>query len=257
MGKLADYEYLTFAVTLVTLWLAVELGAWVAARVRPVKDEERGHLGQVTGASLSILALIIGFSFSAAIGRYDQRKSYEQEEASAISSEYDLAGLLPDADTAQLRSLIAQYVKLRVAFYETPDKVELASLRTQRTGLQDQMWPIVLHDARESQTATMGQVVAGLNAMVSRPEYSVAAAADRIPDGAWTLMAMLAFVSCLLLGYGGHGRQTLVIRLVLPLLVALAFFFIASLDTQRVGLIRVHPDNLLRVESAIEAEQKK
>jgi hypothetical protein len=256
MGKLADYEYLTFAVTLVTLWLAGELGAWIA-RLRPVKEEERGPLGQVVGASISILALIIAFSFSAAMGRYDQRKHYEQEEASAISSEYDLAGLLPDADAAQVRALIAQYVKLRIAFYDTPDKKELSDLRAQRAKLEDQLWPIVQRDAKSNQTPIMGQVVAGLNIMTSRPGYSLAAAADRIPDGAWTLMALLALISCGLLGYGGQGRKPLGMRLVLPALVALAFFFIASLDTQRVGLIRVHPVNLQRVQSEIEAAQAK
>jgi hypothetical protein len=257
MGKLADYEFLTFAVTLAVLWLAVEVGAWIAARLRPVKEEERGHLSQVTGAGISILALIIGFSFSAAIGRYDQRKAYEQEEAAAIGSEYDVAGLLPDTDAAQFRALIAQYIPLRVAFYETPGKVELASLRAERAKLEDQMWPIAQRNAKANQTPIMGQVVSGLNNMTTRASYSLAAAADRIPDGAWTLMAALAFVSCVLLGYGGHGRHTLGIRLVLPVLVALAFFFIASLDTQRRGLIRVHPVNLLRVQSEIEKAQGK
>jgi hypothetical protein len=256
MGKLADYEYLTFAVTLVALWLAVELGAWIA-RIRPIKEEERGPLGQVVGASISILALIIAFSFSAAMGRYDQRKHYEQEEASAISSEYDLAGLLPDADATQVRALIAQYIKLRVAFYETPDKKELTDLRAQRARLEDQLWPIVQRDAKANQTPIMAQVVAGLNTMTSRPGYSLAAAADRIPDGAWMLMATLAFISCSLLGYSAQVRHTLAVKLSLPILVALAFFFIASLDTQRVGLIRVHPVNLQRVQSEIEAAQSR
>ena len=257
MVKLADYEYLTFAVTLVALWLAVEIGSWIAARLRPVKEEERGPLGQVVAAGISILALIIGFSFSAAMGRYDQRKHCEQEEASAIGSEYDLAGLLPDADAVEVRALIAQYIRLRIAFFNTPDKKELTDLRAERGKLEDQLWPIVQRDAKANQTPIMAQVVAGLNNMTSRPGYSLAAAADRIPDGAWTLMALLAFISCGLLGYGGQGRKPLVMRLVLPLFVALAFYFIASLDTQRVGLIRVYPVNLLRVQGEIDAAQAK
>jgi hypothetical protein len=43
---------------------------------------------------LTLLALIIGFSFSMAVSRYDQRKSYEEAEANAIGTEYARADLL-------------------------------------------------------------------------------------------------------------------------------------------------------------------
>lgn len=251
MGRLADHEYLLLVVALATLICAVQAGAWVAARLRPVKEEERGHLSQVTGASLTILALIVGFSFSAAISRYDTRKNCEQEEASAISSEYMLAGLLPDSDAAQVRNLLKQYVKLRIAFYEAPDHSELVPIRAERAKLEAQMWPIVEHDAKANQTPVMGQVVAGMNSVLSRPGYSQAAALDRIPDGAWTLMALLALFCCLLLGYSGHGRQPLALKLVVPLSLSLAFFIISSLDMQRRGWIRVLPHNLIRVQQEI------
>jgi hypothetical protein len=255
MGKLADYEYLTFAITLAVLWLAVETGAWIA-RVRPIKEEQRGHLGQVTGVSLSILALIVGFSFSAAIGRYDERKHDEQEEASAISTEYNLVGLLPEADAAQIRAMLEEYVRLRITFYEAANRTELTSVRTHRLELEDQMWPIVERNARARQTPVINQVMVGMVGVLNRPGYSQAAAWDRIPDGAWTLMAILAFLSSMLLGYSGQGRHTHAVRLVLPVFVALAFYFIASLDTQRRGLIRVHPQNLIRLQADLDAKHK-
>ncbi len=256
MGKLADYEYLTFAVTLVVLWLAVEAGAWIARRAEPARKFERGSLGQVTGASITILALIIGFSFSAAMDRYNQRKNCEEEEASAISSEYSLAGLLPEADAAQVRALLGRYIQLRIAFHETDDRMERASIRAERLKLESELWPIVERNAGTRPTPVMAQVVAGLNAVTSRSGYSQAAALDRIPDGTWTLMAMLAVICCLLMGYGAPGRQSLVLRLVLPLMVALAFFMISSLDAQRRGVIRVLPENLLRLQEDLKAGQR-
>jgi hypothetical protein len=248
MGRLADYEYVLFAIAFVVLAVAAQVGAWGAAHLRPVKEEERAHLSQITGACLSILALIIGFSFSAAISRYDERKNCEQEEANAISSEYTLVGLLPDADAAQERQFLEQYVQLRIAYYKTADHPELASIRAQRTALEAQMWPIVERDSKANQTPIMAQVLAGMNNVLSRPGYSQAAALDRIPDGAWTLMAVLAVFCCLLLGYSGHGRRPLALKLVVPLFLALSFFIIASLDAQRRGLIRVLPQNLIRVQ---------
>ena len=256
MGKLADYEYVIFGVTLVVLWLAVELGAWIV-RLRPVKETERNHLAQVAGASISILALIIAFSFSAALGRYDQRKHFEQIEASSISTMYELTSLLPDADAAELRGLIAQYVQLRVAFFENSDKAGLARLHDKLIENEHLLWPIVQRNAKDKQTPIMAQVLQGLVAMVGSADSSLAAAEDRIPDTAWTLMAVLAFLSCLMIGYGEYGGGSHTLRLVLPILVAIVFFFIASLDAQRTGLIRVHPVNLMRVQREITAGQKK
>ena len=256
MGKLADYEYLTFAVTLVVLWVAIEAGTWIAARLRPVKAEEHQHLGQMTSASITILALIIGFSFSAALERYNQRKNFEQEEASAISSEYSLAGLLPEADATEMRGRLLEYIQLRIAFFEKDDRVERASIRANRLKLEGELWPIVERNAGATPTPVMAQVVAGLNAVTSRAGYSLAAGIDRIPDGTWTLMAMLALLACVLMGFGAPGGQPIALRLVLPLMVALAFFMISSLDAQRRGVIRVLPENLLRLQEDLKAGQK-
>jgi len=57
----------------------------------------------VLAASLTLLALIIGFSFSMAVSRYDQRKNYEEAEANAIGTEYLRANLLPADDATRVR----------------------------------------------------------------------------------------------------------------------------------------------------------
>lgn len=251
MGTLADYPMLTFAATLLVLTAAVYLGAWLTHGLT-VHEEQRGHLSQITGASLSILALLIGFSFSAAISRYDLRKSCEQEEANAVASEYDLAGLLPDADASQLRVDLRRYIDLRVAFYEAKSQADVPPIRAQREKLEGEMWAIVYRNVEASKSPIMAQVVSGLNAVTSRPGYSQAAALDRIPTAAWTLIAMLAVLCCVLLGYGTQTGKPVALRLVVPAFVALCFFFIATLDSQRRGMIRVLPENLIRVQHSIE-----
>jgi hypothetical protein len=60
----------------------------------------------VLGATLTLLSLIVGFSFSMAVGRYDQRKNLEEEEANAIGTEYARAELLPAAAAARVRALL-------------------------------------------------------------------------------------------------------------------------------------------------------
>ena len=96
MIDLLNYPLVFFVLCLVVLWLS----AWMGERLRrsrrhPLEEAEREDLGMVLGAALTLLGLIIGFSFSMAISRYDQRKNYEEAEANAIGTEYVRADLLP------------------------------------------------------------------------------------------------------------------------------------------------------------------
>jgi hypothetical protein len=58
-------------------------GDLLRRKIRPLKKDEREDFDTVLAASLTLLALIIGFSFSMAVSRYDQRKNCEEAEANA------------------------------------------------------------------------------------------------------------------------------------------------------------------------------
>lgn len=80
----------------------------------------------IQGAPLTLLGLIIAFSFSMAVSRYDLRESYEEAGANAIHTEYVRADLLPAADALTVRALLKRYLDQRVLFYETRDAFALA-----------------------------------------------------------------------------------------------------------------------------------
>ena len=88
---------------------------------------------------LTLLGLLIGFAFSMAVTRYDQRKDYEEGEANAIGTAWVRADLLPDADAAQVRILLKRYLNERVRFYTTLDPLQLAKINAETVALQDQM----------------------------------------------------------------------------------------------------------------------
>jgi hypothetical protein len=68
-------------------------------------------------ATLTLNALIMGFSFSMAASRYEQRISYEATEANAIGTEYLRSDLLPAPEGARVRSLLRNYLEQRISFY--------------------------------------------------------------------------------------------------------------------------------------------
>src|SRR5436305_13035363 len=114
-----DEPLLVFVVSFVVLWLATQLGAAVLRRWRKLEQEAREDFGVILAATLTLLGLIIGFSFSMATSRYDQRKNLEEAEANAIGTEYVRADLLPAAEVAPSRKLLASYLEQRILFYVT------------------------------------------------------------------------------------------------------------------------------------------
>ncbi len=126
---LLDYPVLTFVVTFVVLWFAAWAGGLLGERWRRLTADARPDFDVVLGASLTLLGLVIGFSFSMAIGRYEMRNDHEGAEANAIKTAYLRADLLPQEDGIRVRALLRQYTDLRIQFYTTGDQQELGADR--------------------------------------------------------------------------------------------------------------------------------
>src|SRR3974390_2987484 len=117
MNRIIDSPYAVFVVALLAQWCAGYVGDLTRRKLRPIGKVEREDLGPVLAATLTLLVLIVGFSFSMAVSRYDQRKNLEEAEANAIGTEFVRADLLPDADGARVRDLLLAYLQERIAFY--------------------------------------------------------------------------------------------------------------------------------------------
>jgi hypothetical protein len=196
---------------------------------------------------LTLLVLIIGFSFSMAIERYDQRKNCEEAEANAIGTEYVRAGLLPAADAARVRTLLKDYLDQRVLLYQTRDQRELRQINTRTAQLQTELWSVVQMIPPAQQTTVVAHAVSGMNDVLNSQGYAHAVFRIRVPVGARGLMAAIAVCSNLPVGFGAHRSKARAIRVpVLPFTLSISFFFIAGIDTSRRGMIREDSTRLVQ-----------
>jgi hypothetical protein len=232
-----------FVVSFLLLWLASWAGGRLGQRQYKLKEEMLPDFSVVLGATLTLLGLIIGFSYSMATARYDQRKSYEEAEANAIGTEYVRADLLGPAEASQMRELLRQYTDLRIRFYVTRDKDELTQIDLQTAQMQNRLWSAASQPAMAQPTPVRALAVAGMNDVLNAQGYTQAAWWNRIPIGAWCLMSGIALFSNVLVGYGAR-KVRVTLFMMLPLVVAVSFFLIADIDSPRRGVIRVHPQNL-------------
>ena len=243
MAEILDYPRVLFLLTFFVLWFAAWLGGRVSQWRHGLEDAVRPDFGTVLAATLTLLGLIIGFSFSMATTRYDLRKTYEEAEANAIGTEYIRADLVPAADGAKLRDLLRQYTDLRIRFYTTRDENDLAQIGVATTKVQDELWTAASKPAMGQPTPVVALAVAGMNDVINSQGYTLAAWWNRIPGGAWALMFVIALFCNVMLGYGARKVDAKLL-MVLPLVVAISFLLISDIDSPRRGFIKVVPQNL-------------
>jgi len=245
--------FLVIAISFGLMWLSVRAGVLLRRRHRDLDSEVCKDLELILASTLTLLGLIIGFSFSMAINRYDQRKNYEEAEANAIGTEYLRADLLPAADAAKVRPLLRDYLDQRILFYESRDQQELLRV-TQRTArLQADLWTGVRVSAAAQPNPALALVLSGMNDVLNSEGYTQAAWWNRTPIGAWGLMATVAICSCMLFGYIVHRAAEGFIRLlILPIVLSIAFFLIADIDSPRSGGIRILPQNLISLAQSLQ-----
>jgi hypothetical protein len=246
MEQMMNYPLLICVISFLCLWAVAHLGFFLRKRKAGPEGALPDEYGTVLSATLTLLGLLVGFSFSMAISRYDQRKNFEEEEANAIGTEYLRADLLPDPLRAKVKQQLVDYLDLRIRRYDVHASHDATEIVAKASQLQSDMWTEVSGVAATRTDPVMASVVTGMNDVINRQGYTHAARLNRIPLPAWGLMAVIAFFCNFLIGYGdkvSSGNRRLL--LIVPLAISVSFFLIADIDSPQGGLIRVAPQNLI------------
>jgi len=250
MVNLLDYPRLVFLGSLPCFWIATQIGSWFQQRRRSDKELSRDDLGFVIGGTLTLLGLIVGFTFSMAVERYNQRKNYEEQEANAIGTEFVRVGLLPVPDSEKVRTLLSKYLEQRKLWYTCRDEQQLQQINARTAQLQDQLWAATATPLAGQSSAVAAMILSGMNDVLNSQGYTQAAWWNRLPTEAWILLLLISIFCNLVIGYGAQGRSKFLF-LILPIALSVTLFLIADIDSPRRGLIRVKPQNLASVADSI------
>jgi hypothetical protein len=226
--------------------LSVWFGNVVLSRYRTKDTETSEDLGVIQTATLTLLALIIGFTFSMAIDRHDNRETLEEGEANAIGTEYLRTDLLPANASARTKDLLNQYLEQRILFYSRQNKEKIQEIQQKTDALQNALWNEILPVVRSQPTPAMALVLSGMNDVLNSQGYVQAAWWNRIPYPAWALMAAIALCANILVGFGARNfKKNVGLFMIFPFVTSVSFFLIADIDSPRGGVIRIEPRNLI------------
>ena len=254
MSNVTFHPSLIFVLSFAALWLTAWVGAWLRKKEHEQEVDFRDDLGVILAATLTLLALIIGFSFSMATTRYDQRKNYEEQEANAIGTEYLRADLLSPVDATKVRLLLRSYLDQRILFFAIHDEEELRQISARTVRLQAELWAAVKPAAAEQPTPVVALVIAGMNDVLNAQGDTQAAFRNQIPTAAWGLMMAIAICCNMLFGHSLRSKARAKLLVVLPIIISIAFMLVADIDTPRHGIVRVSPQNLLSLAESLRVQ---
>lgn len=250
---IVGFPLLVFALSFAVLMFSAHTGDALRRRVRRPQDEGGNDFGVVLTGTLTLLGLVIGFSISMAITRYDLRKNYEQAEANAVGTAYLRADLLPQEDAAKIRELLKTYLDLRVLFYTVRNRRKLSNIIYDTAQVQTKLWGIVRSAIAAVPPPQQGLVISGMNDVVLSQRATQAAWWNHIPVSVWILMAVISIGCNFLIGYRARRTDWLVF-LIMPVALSVSFFLISDLDTPRGGAIREVPQNLISLSQSLHSQ---
>jgi hypothetical protein len=224
---------------------------WVLKRHPERQQPATDSTGYLVSSALALLGLLIGFTFSMAVERYDERRHAVNEEANAISTVYVRAGLFNEPIASRLQTSIAHYAAERrdfVAVGEDQRALDRIAKDTART--QDEIWAIMKTALAQAGSAELTTAtLTSMNEMFDLASTRQALIEAHIPIMVMAVLIGFAVAKGYLLGYGSaHERQdhnaatTIVFAL-----VAIAIALIIDLDRPRLGFIKIDQDPMERV----------
>jgi len=247
-----DHPFVAFAFTLIVCSASVWFGNAVLSKYRTKDSETATDLGIIQTATLTLLALIIGFTFSMAINRHDQREVLEEAEANAIGTEYLRADLLPSTSALAIKALLVRYLDQRILFYTEQNQASLKEISKRTDGFENALWKEVLPAARSQPHVMTALAVSGMNDVLNAQGYTQAAWWNRIPYTAWGLMGAIAICANLLVGFGARNfKHNIGLFMIFPLVISVSFFLIADIDSPRGGVIKIEPRNLIQLKNTL------
>ncbi len=210
----------------------------VLRRCLPGTVSSDGAEGYLLSAALALIGLLIGFTLSMALNRYDSRRTALIAEANSLSTAWLRAGLVEGEAGATLRYDLKSYASLRAALSTESDtaKAEAATGR-----LQDQIWTD-LEVALPSLPAPLGAtLVTATTEMFDAASSRRWEREGRLPGLVLETLLFSAMIAAGIVGYvlGTQGLRHSVVAGLLFALLAIAVALILDLDRPWSGLVTV------------------
>lgn len=215
------------------------------------------QLQAMEAAMLTLLALILGFTFSMAATRLDARRQIVVDEANAIGTAYLRSDLMADPSArSNYQRALKGFLAERIEIYQAPNTdPRLLEFEKRADAAQNLAWNMAVAQAREKPTPISALIVSAVNEMIDARGRQVKVFADRVPKQIVNFLFMLSLIVFGVVGYvnGIKDDRSIAITCLFAGAIVLTVFIVLDLDRPRRGLIQIEPTSLIQLQAGIRA----
>lgn len=234
----------------IVLVVAREVGAFLRRKVQQRNPETEESDTFALSAVLGLLALLIGFTFSLALQRYDARRELVIAEANALGTTWLRADLLDSGPRQQLRQVLRDYVDNRVAFGAAKNADEELRIYRQSEALQGELWRTVVQATAPFRTTPLAALlISTTNDSIDLAASRIATRQAHIPVRIMRILVLYAVMAAGMVGYQQYRqRQSSMLMFVL---ITLAVTLVIDLDHPAAGWINVPQTPMLDLQHGL------
>jgi uncharacterized membrane protein (DUF485 family) len=241
-----------FVFTVVFVFLAILAGFRLSVILKQSSEGE-ASIGSIVGASLGLLAFLLAFTFNMTANRFDQRKQLLMEDVNVIATVYLRAGMLPQPYAADARTLLREYVDLRVRAAQEPDKIKEVIARS--VEIEKQLWAdMEKMVAQERFSIPHSLFIQSLNQMFGLQAKRVMIGLEfRIPVAIWFGLYLISAMAMITVGYQSSlsRRRQYLIYTVLAIAFSAVIVMIADLDRASGGSVQLSHQPFIELQQKI------
>jgi hypothetical protein len=231
------------------------LGSFVGHRLRAHADTLREPFGVLQAALLGLVALILAFGLTMAVGRYDARRAAVVEDANAIGTTYLRAQTLREPARTRSLGLLVRYTDASIALSGSiPGSPAFKAAIADGGRLQRSLWRLGGEALADSPTDSAPRLyIETLNEMIDMQTVRVSALNNRVPSAVLQIEIVGAAV-----GLGLLAMYLAVLsRGVIPVVLAAAFVSVLllitfDLDRPTRGVVTVPDTPLVALRASME-----
>ena len=236
---------LLFAGCMLGLW---SLGWRLGGRL---PDDSDGGGTRIADATVSLLGLLLAFTFAMSLGRHDDRRQKVIAQSNAIGDFYTCITLLPEPHRSGLQTVCRQYVSNELDLLgRYHDRAQERESIARSAAMHNRMTELVAK-ALEKGTPIAVPLTNTLNDVTSAHASRVAAYEEILPWNTQLLLLVSASVAAFLMGHQqGHTRARKASHrgtFIFFMLVSLVIFVVLDLNQPRRGTITVNYQPLERL----------
>jgi hypothetical protein len=250
LDQLLDATFL-YPIVIILFLGSAELGAWLGQRPQG-KSNRSEDIATLTVSTLGLLALLLAFSLSHALSRYEDRRALVVEEANAIGSTANFALMLPKQAQASILSTLRDYADVRIGLSVPYDPAKLERDVAKSSDLLTSLWRQAVA-VSEPQSLAANRFINSLDEMIKIQQRRLISLQYHVPNAVVLMLLGVGMIAIGLTGYHAGLTQTRprMATLIMAATVAVVIVLVIDLDQPARGLIRVPTQALVNVAKGI------